>query len=304
MHRILSVALPIVVFSSGAGCQSPGRSDSSINPDEDFRYSKEAETLVKSRRLKIAEECRRLGETCPWAGDYERGVLESIRLQVAPDAGFVFEWQSDVGLADRNYGRIVFQDNRLILYCELRNPGPYTRGLETEWIPVRWGHQRFLIGSSEMPELCNTFNAGQLPSTTFGSRFLLRCGDDNKTAEGIPSMPSAYQRWLLEKPIDAVVVEVGTPRFETNLKFKVDTDQDVPNTRKLPLKLAVGKRDGVFKGMRFYKAGASDLYPVLVTDVGDNVSHAELQYFGIRETKGAFPDDPSVGCKLSTRPPE
>ena len=66
---------------------------------------------------------------------------------------------------------------------------------------VRWDDRRYLIPVDKIVDFANSINAGFEPRTKAHGHFLLRNGDENKSAQGAPGIPQAYREYLLKEPI-------------------------------------------------------------------------------------------------------
>src|SRR5437762_1117844 len=76
----------------------------------------QAEKTAEKLRQQVREEIKTLGIHA-WVGDYYwgDGLGANISLILAPQAGFLFEWHGCVGLYDRNYGAVIWANDRLRL---------------------------------------------------------------------------------------------------------------------------------------------------------------------------------------------
>lgn len=89
----------------------------------------------------------------------------------------------------------------------------YPEAKNVEWnlrrlAPIAWDQRLYLIDEDKIIDFCNQINAGDEPRKTRGVYpFLLRDGDQDKPANGKPSLPKEYAQYLIEVPFVATVVK-------------------------------------------------------------------------------------------------
>jgi hypothetical protein len=279
--RTPTVLLALVVLAAGACADEP----------DDRKHSKEAEKTAEKMRGEIQAEIKTLANH-PWAGDYYcgDGLGVNLSLVIAPKAGYVFEWHGCLGLYDRNYGAVSEKDGRLHLVRTFTNNPKVSKGIAPEWVPVAWGSRTYMIPADEMIRFCNAVNEGSEPHVGVHGSFLLRRGDEEKKASGLPAVPPKYRAYLLKEPINAEIVAVGrsiTRLDEADHEFIYAT-----------VTVSVGKDRGLLPGMELYVTSPDvGVESVEITTV-DRVK-AE----GIIMQAGEHRRRPQVGWKLSTRAP-
>lgn len=89
--------------------------------------------------------------------------------------------------------------------------------METEFAlhPVTWGERIYLIYESDLDDFTDAINFGLeprdfSPQDIYYGSFLLRDGDEEKKAKGVPALPTKFADRLLSKPITATIVSVET----------------------------------------------------------------------------------------------
>jgi hypothetical protein len=259
--------------------------------DEPLKQSDRIKQIAEKRAESINTELARVDSDHAWAGKYYcgDGLGVNIELLLAPQSGFVFEWQGCLGLYDRNYGTVTTRTEHVHLNCEL--PNDTDKGLEGTYIdftPVRWGDRHYLIPNEKLISFCNAVNSREEPrKQSFGS-FLLRQGDEKKLAPGAPQLPSAYRQFLLEHPILAEVNKIDSATYSNG--------KGGTHWRTTTAELNIGSTNGVFKGMEFFL-----VWP-------DEVQSTQVEALSANSCTVVFTQDadsdpiPQVGWKLSTLP--
>jgi hypothetical protein len=163
-------------------------------------------------------------------------------LVITPEGGFRYEQDGCLGLSDVDGGAAEAVQGHLVLSPVRPNPRRIaffactyveaildavasgadlrklvaeagkvikelgSEGLPREYVPVRWGEQRFLVPVGEGKQFCNAFNQGWLARVHTG--FYRRDGDERKPVAGLPDVPKDWEPLLLRTPIQGKVVEV------------------------------------------------------------------------------------------------
>jgi hypothetical protein len=251
---------------------------------EDQAYSKNAEKTAATLREKIKAELKTLGSH-EWAGEYaQNGAFEYASLILAPKSGYVFEWHFDVGLYDRNYGAVLWDEGTLHLSFTFPNIRKAHRGINPEFIPVAWGERLYLVPSDDIVGFCNGVNADGHPS------YLLRVGDEEKEVKGFPAVPQEFKSYLLAHPIGAEIIGVESYTTRPSIcDWKLKDTSVVVNR---------GKKHGLLKGMELHvvkpeHSGES----VRIINVDDERAEGVMTQIG-EEAAG-----PQIGWTLSTRYP-
>ncbi len=257
---------------------------------DEAKFSQEAEAAAKQRAERIKAEIASLDDH-PWAGDYfyGEGLGTIVSFMLAPESGYVFEWDADLGLFDRNYGEVSYRSGTIALSFTFPNEREGFQGVADEFIPVSWGKRTYLVPADDIVGFCNECNARLEPRKSMFGRYLLRRKDEKKKAKGVPAVPEDYRAYLLEQPIEAEITALGSHTTRPgcgDLTFE-DTE----------LTIGKGRNDGVLPGMTLYVVLPEDLVEwVTVKFVNDQTAE------GIMTQIGGHVFGPEVGWKLSTKP--
>ena len=255
------------------------------------KRSETAEKEAKSKRETIFAEVKKLG-VHHWAGEYYAGdgLGVNTSLVLAPGSGYVFEWHGCLGMYDRNYGPVAWNDGRIRLTFTFENSRKGFQGIAPELFVIPWGERRYLVPTDEVVAFCNNVNQGREPRASRYGFFLLRRGDESKEVEGVPNVPEKYREYLLPKPVEATISAVGphtTRPSVADWKFK-DT----------PVTLDAGTAQGLRVGMELLVTKPEGMVEtVQITKVEDNRAEATMTQMNEDEP------GPKVGWRLSTQAP-
>ncbi|HBO44029.1 MAG TPA: hypothetical protein DD670_08865 [Planctomycetaceae bacterium] len=261
-------------------------------------YSTVDMLTLKWKAEAVIDESER-NEDHAWAGVYSRGGLGlSDRmpwniLAFAPRKGFVCSSHIHGGVPtanDMGFGQLEEKDGSLFLKWAFPNSELATT-IGNRFRPVRWGDQRYLIAEKEMLNFCNAVNSGEAPKHGVASDFFLREGDEKKQAAGLPALPDPWRGHLLERPLSAKIISVSAAP---------ESQHNVENPHERMVTLNVGKKQGVFVGMKFHRQELDIPFHVFrVSRVGDSTSEAESFLLYNYESVVSKPP-PTVGWELST----
>lgn len=247
------------------------------------------ETIINSKQELIRHEFEAISDN-EWAGVYrsEESPTSGIQLSWAPAAGFVIRWNTcSYGWRERaNYGKAIYQEGSLRLTPELAEVGAHIYSPSSEYIPVLWGEQHFLVPSEQLIAFCYAVkNADNSPEI---NAFFIKEGDDEKRRKGLPSVPAEYRKYLNSKPINAAILSVK-PRPESGAQR---------------ITLDAGLMAGVVPRMKFYVSSPRNIFMLVeVVKVGDDSSEAYIITSGVRDNSGSNAE-PRVGWKLTSRAPK
>ena len=222
-----------------------------------------------------------------WAGSYYwgDGLGANVSLDVAPGAGFVFEWHGCMGLYGRNYGAVTEARGLVVLEPELPNKKGEFAGIDEELVPVSWGERRYLVAAARLGDFCNAVNGGSEPREGLHGMFLLRRGDETKPVTGQPRTRDGVLDCVLVRPLEATITSVG--RRQKNARDE--------NAAAIPVVLDAGREQGVWEGMEFHPMAPNATYETArVTRVFERSSEAVFDL---------FPEDtfrPRAGWLMST----
>lgn len=257
------------------------------------KFSKRSQAAASAKKQQIGRELKTL-RNHPWAGSYYYGdgLGVNVHLSLAPTSGFEFTLTGCLGLYDLNYGDVVEKDGRITFVFAHPNGRKGFDVFATELVPLVWGERHYLIPADGFIRFANAVNAGFEPSEHRSARFLLRDGDELKSAVGLPNIPAPFSEYILKQPIQAAISSIKGSRFEISkgsgfeLSFHITT-----------VVLNAGSEQGVKEGMEFYLYSPSDLADwATVTKVSKDSSEAEVSQDQTAEKYGL----PSVDWLLST----
>jgi hypothetical protein len=271
--------LCLYAAASLVGCRGSGK------------FSDEAEKTAEQFKEKIRAEIKTLGNHA-WAGEYcwGDGHREWVSLLLAPKAGFAFEWNGSLGLSDRNYGSVTIANGRIRLSLTFENNRKgFCEGLAEEFVPIPWGRRKYLVPSDDVIGFCNEVNGGMEPRYDIfdlGS-YLLCKGDEKLRVAGFPSVSEEYRAYLLDKPILATIIALGSA---TTRQGRLAQCKDTN------VILDAGKGKGLLTGMEMHVVKPPCLVvSARVTKVEERRSEAVVTQVGENDPA------PRIGWQLSTR---
>lgn len=260
---------------------------------KDKRFSKRSEAAASAKKTQIGQELKTLKDH-PWAGSYYYGdgLGVNVHLSLAPTSGFEFTLTGCLGLYDLNYGNVIEKDGRITFVFAHPNDRKGFDVFATQLVPLVWGERHYLIPADGFIRFANAVNAGFEPSESRSARFLLRDGDELKSAVGLPNIPAPFSEYILKQPIQAAISSIKGSRFDISkgrgfeLSFRITT-----------VVLNAGSEQGVKEGMEFYLYSPSNLANwATVTRVNKDSSEAEVSQDQTAEKYGL----PSADWLLST----
>ena len=256
--------------------------------------SAEAEADWEKRRLAIEKEIAELGEH-PWAGDYcKGGGLSGLYLILAPTSGFAYMRSADIGVQDRNHGDVIHTDDGTLKLVFTFENAEYGFAAPEELVLIRWGERHYLVAIDDVLAFCNHVVSGTEPRNSRYGWHLLRRGDHEKPAKGLPEIPKRFRECVLAEPIEAQITAASDTEIMDDLGTQV--------FYVTPVTLNAGRADGIRTGTFFRRCEPSG--PVIscsarVTSLDDHTSQANLTQIPMGKAK---PPLPEVGWKLTTGP--
>jgi hypothetical protein len=251
----------------------------------DPRFGRAAESEARERLEKIRAELVGSGSEAAWSGEYYEGdgTGVNIVLSLAPQSGFVFEWEGCLGVYDRNFGTVAAGSDRIELAFHYFNLREQFRGLSPVFIPVQWGERRYLVPPEKIDQFCTDANSGDEPRDSSVGFYLLRLGDEKKAARGLPDVPGDFGRLLLRAPLEPKIIEVLD-------SWKHDTHLFLTRVR-----LDMGSDRGVVPGMRMSRIESEQYQRLVIENVSEQSCTAIVQ----RDAR----DDPlpAIGWKFSSK---
>lgn len=267
---------------------SAGLDTSAQNLPEREEISEELATLARNRWDAIKLEASNLPND-EWVGSYRSfdGPTISTHLAWSPASGFMVWWEncSRPWTARVNYGSTVFTNGSLKLIPKLSENSPSSYSISSEFIPVKWGEQHFLIPSDKMINFAYAVNSTSVQEV---ESFLMKIEDYEKNRKGLPNVPQAYGKYLGMKPITATISGFGPEAERWYPKVMLD----------------VGRAEGVVREMKFYLSQPRNIYMQLeVIDVQEHASEAFIITTAFRDNRE---EDikPKVGWQFTSRAPK
>jgi hypothetical protein len=201
-----------------------------------------------------------------------------------------------MGLYDRNYGTIEEKDGRLRLSFTFPHDREGGLGIAEELVPIAWGERKYLMPAKEIVHFCNLVNEGSEPRNEIHGFCLLRYGDEKKKVTGLPAVPKQYERYLLSKPIETEIIEVGKPITDPG-----DGDVKGVETR---ITVKHGSKAGLLPGMKLNFIDPDTHDDIVLDKVEEDRSEGVLTRYQLSGWIGLlslFDRTPKIGWKLSTQ---
>ena len=212
----------------------PGAAQTSATQQE---LSEQLAALVRNKLEMI--ELETAGANEEWAGRYRSydGPTVTTDFAWSPVSGFIVWWYncSRPTSARANHGGAVFENGVLKITPQVTESVPGSFTVASEFVPVKWGAQHFLIPRDQVLNFIYAINSGFEPEV---ESFLLKVDDNVKKRKGQPVVPAQFARYYGMKPILATIAKV-----------EPKTDRWYPNVT-----LNAGKSEGVIPEMKFYRS--------------------------------------------------
>lgn len=212
---------PQVITQPGADSMILGADFPEFSIGDLLNVMKSEHDVALEKRQAILSEIDKL-EDHPWAGSYTvwNGAA-ATEIVLAPQSGFVFRVlrpKSDfwyIGDCAEENGRVK------LTYLPTADKDA---ALPHTLLPVRWGERLYLLERYDDPTrgdyllaFCNGILRGDEPRHNQVGLFLLRDGDAEKPAAGLPGFPPGcekYEAMLRDRLIDAKITAVGETEIE------------------------------------------------------------------------------------------
>lgn len=142
----------------------------------------------EAARLDVLAEIRRRRGS-GWAGSYYAGdgLGGNVSLDLANDAGATLLVGGCTGILQRALGSVTSDGDVLVLRLT-DSLGSSAR--ETTWRlrPVRWGDRQYLLEEDEIVAFVDAIRSGTEPRSRIQGHHLLRDGDQDLPAHGLPGL--------------------------------------------------------------------------------------------------------------------
>jgi hypothetical protein len=207
-----------------------------------------------------------------WAGRYTRNIGEtwSEIFIWTPEGGFAAfrDTCSNGPRAWVNYGSATFINGLLAISPERQGQNDYTLKVETQYTPVKWGQQHWLIPTHRLGLFAYAINSRSWED--FES-FYLKAEDTEKKRTGQPNLPLEYKRLLARRPVKAKLLEVGKQ----------------PEKWYGNVTIGAGENKGIIVGMSFWLVGIKNTnVKISVVEVKEKTAIAEIVSVGYSYDNG------------------
>lgn len=197
-----------------------------------------------------------------WSGTYLAGDHHPTVLMFSTKSGFlVTSSLHTFSPSWVNYGNVKLTSGQLIIYPELTKENKSAHVMGTEFVPILWDRQHFLIPSNELRSFAYAVHSKAESQIV---EYFAKSEDSDKPRRGLPKLPAEYTKYLKMQPIVTRITGVGPEK------------QHWPS-----LTIGAGRRDGMIEGMTLYHISRSGVHlSVRVTKVSERTSQAEVSMIG------------------------
>jgi hypothetical protein len=269
-----------------------------MSPEErlEAKYRAEQEARYPAgfhiRETGVNAEIAALPQGHPWAGKYYfgDGLGLNINLSLAPKSGGVATLTGCLGLYKADVADIE-STARGTLSLKFANAkdkmGPT---FPQEVLPVHWGKRHYLVPTDQLSDFANAINLGSEPRDSPSGFFLLREGDQEKPAVGLPDLPAAYLSWIRTEPTQFTVDKVKTIHADGGKSFC---------DRKMGLRFPRRADDDLRPGMDLQQLDHGGYGRATVTRVDERSFEAEIDDYS-SSSCDIEQDLPKAGWRFTT----
>jgi hypothetical protein len=128
------------------------------------------------------------------AGTYYlgRGLGFNFTLTIAPEGTFSYVWRGCLGIYGQAAGNAFLRNGELVLAPSFQK-GAIGAGLDTHFLPVRWGARQYLVPSDQLLDFARQVKERREPrSGPLGDAYL-RQDDWDEPVSGAPDLPEPYR---------------------------------------------------------------------------------------------------------------
>lgn len=251
----------------------------------DEPISDELYSIVEQRASEIKEELKESGGN-EWAGTYLAGDHHPTVFLWSPENGFVVTSSLHTFSPSWvNFGKISFANTKLKIFPELVKDQKSSHIMSTEFVPVLWGKQHFLIAPDELTSFAVAVHSGSEAQIV---NYFAKAEDSRKTRRGLPNLPREYRKYLVMRPVAARIVAIGKEEDLWRRQITIDRGSD----------------NGVIEQMILYHLEKSGNYmKIRIDKVSRTTSTATV--YGLGTVGSADTDsDPKLGWSFSSRLPK
>lgn len=269
--RKLHFLLIIFLFALNLPAQNNNRNDIPIS-EEHFQ-------ILEKRRGLIGEEIS--AEKNEWIGIYQQGDHHPTYFMWSLTQGFLTWGSNHTFYPSRlNFGKAEFSNNRLIIAPEIAKDHLNYQQIATEFVPIKWGEQHFLIPADELKSFAYAVHSGA-PSEIVG--YFMKSDDYEKTRAGLPNLPAEYQKIMTMKAVRPKITAVK---------------KDAEKFWNTELTLNLGRNANLGEGMILYYSKPAGGFSVVITEIQEKSAKAKFN--------GGWGEDndPKVGLRLTSKAPE
>ena len=145
---------------------------------------------------------------------YGDGLGVNCSLTLTADHRFTFGWRGCLGLYDENSGAWEMQGDVAVMRPEKPNKQEGFRGMNTRFVPVKWGKRYYLIDENGMPGFCAAAHDGKftgpnaLPEEVHGSDYTRVADGKVAPLYGKPLLPERYLEFYQQGAVTAKVARI------------------------------------------------------------------------------------------------
>jgi len=286
---LFSLSLALLGGASPGHASPPGATSPDTAKSQERAAQKAFKQAVDEQHAVIAKE-NSATPGIPWAANYYSGdgVGANVSLSLAPRSGVAATWEGCLGTYAANKGSVIPQaDGSLLLKYEQPND-PDGIGFADHVMPVAWGERMYMVSEKDLPAFASAINLGQEPRAGAQGSFLMRKGDEQRKAYGLPSLPPAQRLLIRETPLEVGVVSASRRHDKRADQFECE----------YRLVLDHGARDRLAVGMDLRATGAYDGHRITLEQTTPTRALGTLILFG---DECAKPDQqPSTSTRFTT----
>ncbi len=271
LSKKLIFLLIVFLFPASLFAQNNNRNDIPIS-DEQYK-------ILEKRRGLIGEEIS-AGKN-EWIGVYQQGDHHPTYFMWSLNQGFLIWGSNHTFYPSRiNFGKAEFSNNRLLLSPEIATDHLNYQQVATQFVPVKWGEQHYLIPADELANFAYAVHSGASSQLV---EYLFKSEDYEKTRTGLPDLPKEYQKIMVMKAVKPKITAIK---------------KDSGDFWKTELTLNLGRAANLRKGMILYYSKPAGGFSIMITDLDEKSAKAKLV--------GVWNEDrePKVGLRLTSKAPK
>lgn len=252
------------------------------NNRHDEPISEELYGILEKRKEFIQQEVST--NKNEWSGTYTQGDHHPTVFMWSANRGFLTWGSHHTFFPSRiNFGKAEFLNNRLTIKPEISKEHLNFQYIPTELSAIKWDEQHFLIPSDRLINFAYAVHSGADSRIV---EYFTKSEDYQKSRKGLPNLPKEFGKVLTMKAIKSRI---------TAVKITDDRIFDAEIT------LNLGRADKLIEGMIFYHVKSSGSISIVITDLQEKSSKAEV--VGI---SGSVENEikPRIGLKFTSKIPD